>query len=244
MKFEQDETVLYRLMLAKIRSIINMDGRSCYLLDSLESDHCQYQVPVENRMDHLQKLPDSASCQALLHRVQDLPMQKITRNAIARSCKSVLEQNDIVAWLSLLKTMHADKMSAEASGRKLPESEKHFYETDPAAHQHHPRCRDASVNRRQHPAAARCAGRKRTARLLNYCLGYRDLPIRPPMVQGSFFIAAFPQRRSASSGGEAHCASLRLPRSSAAWASAPAHHSGRSRPDEAHADKHSAYDGI
>ena len=77
-------------------------------------------------MDHLQKLPDSASCQALLHRVQDLPMQKITRNAIARSCKSVLEQNDIVAWLSLLKTMLADKMSAEASGRKLPESEKHF----------------------------------------------------------------------------------------------------------------------
>lgn len=65
MKFEQDETVLYRLMLAKIRSIINVDGRSCYLLDSLESDHCQYQVPVENRMDHLQKLPDSASCQAL-----------------------------------------------------------------------------------------------------------------------------------------------------------------------------------
>ncbi len=112
MKFEQDETVLYRLMLAKIRSIINVDGRSCYLLDSLESDHCQYQVPVENRMDHLQKLP----------------MQKITRNAIARSCKSVLEQNDIVAWLSLLKTMHADKMSAEASGRKLPESEKHFYD--------------------------------------------------------------------------------------------------------------------
>ena len=54
MKFEQDETVLYRLMLAKIRSIINVDGRSCYLLDSLESDHCQYQVPVENRMDHLQ----------------------------------------------------------------------------------------------------------------------------------------------------------------------------------------------
>lgn len=128
MKFEQDETVLYRLMLGKIRSIINVDGRSCYLLDSLESDHCQYQVPVENRMDHLQKLPDSASCQALLHRVQDLPMQKITRNAIARSCKSVLEQNDIVAWLSLLKTMHADKMSAEASGRKLPESEKHFYD--------------------------------------------------------------------------------------------------------------------
>lgn len=92
MKFEQDETVLYRLMLAKIRSIINVYGRSCYLLDSLESDHCQYLVPVENRMDHLQKLPDSASCQALLHRVQDLPMQKITRNAIARSCKSVLEQ--------------------------------------------------------------------------------------------------------------------------------------------------------
>lgn len=29
MKFEQDETVLYRLMLAKIRSIINVDGRSC-----------------------------------------------------------------------------------------------------------------------------------------------------------------------------------------------------------------------
>lgn len=114
MKFEQDETVLYRLMLAKIRSIINVDGRSCYLLDSLESNHCQYQVPVENRMDHLQKLPDSASCQALLHRVQDLPMQKITRNAIE--------------WLSLLKTMHADKMSAEASGRKLPESEKHFYD--------------------------------------------------------------------------------------------------------------------
>ena len=128
MKFEQDETVLYRLMLAKIRSIINVDGRSCYLLDSLESDHCQYQVPVGNRMDHLQKLPDSASCQALLHHVQDLPMQKITRNAIARSCKSVLEQNDIVAWLSLLKTMHADKMSAEASGRKLPECEKHFYD--------------------------------------------------------------------------------------------------------------------
>ena len=74
MKFEQDETVLYLPMLAKIRSIINVDGRSCYLLDSLESDHCQYQVPVENRMDHLQKLPDSASCQALLHRVQDLPM--------------------------------------------------------------------------------------------------------------------------------------------------------------------------
>ena len=46
MKFEQDETVLYRLMLAKIRSIINVDGRSCYLLDSLESDHCQYQSPV------------------------------------------------------------------------------------------------------------------------------------------------------------------------------------------------------
>lgn len=112
MKFEQDETVLYRLMLAKIRCIINVDGRSCYLLDSLESDHCQYQVPVENRMDHLQKLP----------------MQKITRNAIARSCKSVLEQNDIVAWLSLLKMMLADKMSAEASGRKLPESEKHFYD--------------------------------------------------------------------------------------------------------------------
>ena len=128
MKFEQDETVLYRLMLAKIRSIINVDGRSCYLLDSLESDHCQYQVPVGNRMDHLQKLPDSASCQALLHRVQDLPMQKITRNAIARSCKSVLEQNDIVAWLSLLKTMHADKLSAEASGRKFPDSEKHFYD--------------------------------------------------------------------------------------------------------------------
>lgn len=226
MKFEQDETVLYRLMLAKIRSIINVDGWSCYLLDSLESDHCQYQVPVENRMDHLQKLPDSASCQALLHRVQDLPMQKITRNAIARSCKSVLEQNDIVAWLSLLKTMHADKMSAEASGRKLPESEKHFYDLTLqrisiilAAGMH-----QSTADSTQR--AARCAGRKRTARLLNYCLGYRDLPIRPPMVQGSFFIAAFPQRRSASSGGEAHCASLRLPRSSAAWASAPAHHSG------------------
>ena len=123
MKFEKNEIVLYRLMLAKIRDVLTVSGQSCYLLDSLESDHCQYQVPVENRMDHLQKLPE-----ALLARIPALPMQRITRNAIARSCKSILEHSDIIEWLSLLKTMHADKLSAEASRRKFPDSEKHFYD--------------------------------------------------------------------------------------------------------------------
>lgn len=128
MKFEKNEIVLYRLMLAKIRDVLTVSEQSCYLLDSLESDHCQYQVPVENRMDHLQKLPDTQECKALLARIPALPMQRITRNAIARSCKSILEHSDIIEWLSLLKTMHADKLSAEASGRKFPDSEKHFYD--------------------------------------------------------------------------------------------------------------------
>lgn len=69
MKFEKNEIVLYRLMLAKIRDVLTVSGQSCYLLDSLESDHCQYQVPVENRMDHLQKLPDTQECKALLARI-------------------------------------------------------------------------------------------------------------------------------------------------------------------------------
>lgn len=58
--FQTGEIVLYRLILARVSEIQKENGSVRYLLTSLESDDCSYEVPVENRLGHLQALPDEA----------------------------------------------------------------------------------------------------------------------------------------------------------------------------------------
>lgn len=125
--FQVGEIVLYRLLLAQVIEI--KEGSDChlYLLTSLESENCQYEVPAKNLLGHLQPLPSPQETHAMLASLNTLPFTTIARNAVDRCCKSFLESYSLTQWLSLLKTLFADKLSAELAGRRFSESEKRYY---------------------------------------------------------------------------------------------------------------------
>ena len=125
--FQTGEIVLYRLILARVSEIQKENGSVRYLLTSLESDDCSYEVPVENRLGHLQALPDEAKIRTLFQDLASDPGVRIARNAVDRCCKAILEPYVLKQWLSLLKTLYIDKTVAEMAGRKFVESEKRYY---------------------------------------------------------------------------------------------------------------------
>lgn len=125
--FQTGEIVLYRLILARVSEIQKENGSVRYLLTSLESDDCSYEVPAENRLGHLQALPDVAKIRTLFQDLASDPGVRIARNAVDRCCKAVLEPYALKQWLSLLKTLYIDKTAAEMAGRKFVESEKRYY---------------------------------------------------------------------------------------------------------------------
>ena len=118
--FQTGEIVLYRLILARVSEIQKENGSVRYLLTSLKSDDCSYEVPAENRLGHLQALPDEAKIRTLF---QDLASDPGVRIA----CKAVLDTYALKQWLSLLKTLYIDKTAAEMAGRTFVESEKRYY---------------------------------------------------------------------------------------------------------------------
>lgn len=125
--FQTGEIVLYRLILARVSEIQKENGSVRYLLTSLESDDCSYEVPAENRLGHLQALPDEAKIRTLFQDLASDPGVRIARNAVDRCCKAVLDTYVLKQWLSLLKTLYIDKTAAEMAGRKFVESEKRYY---------------------------------------------------------------------------------------------------------------------
>lgn len=125
--FQTGEIVLYRLILARVSEIQKENGSVRYLLTSLESDDCSYEVPAENRLEHLQALPDEAKIRTLFQDLASDPGVRIARNTVDRCCKAVLEPYVLKQWLSLLKTLYIDKTAAEMAGRKFVESEKRYY---------------------------------------------------------------------------------------------------------------------
>lgn len=125
--FQIGDIVLYRLLLAQIEHIEERNGIKYYHLASLESENCCYDVPVQNRLQHLRTLPSKEEALALLDLLPSLPTVSITRNAVDRSCKNILDQYDVKPWLSLLKTLFIDKTHAETAGKKFVESEKRYY---------------------------------------------------------------------------------------------------------------------
>ena len=125
--FQTGEIVLYRLILARVSEIQKENGSVRYLLTSLESDDCSYEVPAENRLGHLQALPDEAEIRTLFQDLASDPGVRIARNGVDRCCKAVLDTYALKQWLSLLKTLYIDKTTAEMAGRKFVESEKRYY---------------------------------------------------------------------------------------------------------------------
>lgn len=91
--FQTGEIVLYRLILARVSEILKENGSVRYLLTSLESDDCSYEVPAENRLGHLQALPDEAKIRTLFQDLASDPGVRIARNAVDRCCKAVLNQS-------------------------------------------------------------------------------------------------------------------------------------------------------
>lgn len=125
--FQPGSVVLYRLFLARIHALEEREGSLHYLLDSLEFEHCSYDVPVQNRLHHLRGLPSKNEIDQLFEQLSSLPLVKISRNAVDRSCKSILESDDLLQWMALLKTLYNDKKQAEISGKKFAESEKRYF---------------------------------------------------------------------------------------------------------------------
>lgn len=125
--FQIGEIVLYRLILARVDEIRKENGSVRYLLSSLESSDCCYEVPIENRLGHLRALPKEEEIRTLFQQLPADPGVPITRNAVDRCCRAVLDTYELSAWLSLLKTLFIDKTTAEMAGRKFVESEKRYY---------------------------------------------------------------------------------------------------------------------
>lgn len=121
--FQPGEIVLYRLFLAQVDEI----KEERYILHSLESDDCYYEVPLANKYRHLQALPDCDESDGLLKSLLHLPTLSIPHNAVDRFCKSILDSYDLRQWLMLLKTLFIDKINAESTGRKFVDSKKYYY---------------------------------------------------------------------------------------------------------------------
>lgn len=98
-----------------------------FFLESLEFEHCSYDVPVQNRLHHLRGLPSKDEIDQLFQESSSLPLVKIYRNAVDRSCKNILESDDLQQWMALLKTLYIDKKQAETTGEKFAESEKRYF---------------------------------------------------------------------------------------------------------------------
>lgn len=121
--FQPGEIVLYRLFLAQVDEI----KEERYILHSIESADCYYEVPLTNKYRHLQALPDCDESEGLLKSLSQLPTLSIPHNAVDRFCKSILDSYDLRQWLMLLKTLFIDKINAESTGRKFVDSKKHYY---------------------------------------------------------------------------------------------------------------------
>lgn len=124
---EIGDIVLYRLCVSEVFQIETVKGVSYYRMRSLEGDECEFRVPLGNENVHIRTIPTEKELDELLGSAKDMEVMKITRTAVDKICRPILDSFDMRNWIMLLKTLTTDKQNAVKQKKKFSQKEAGYY---------------------------------------------------------------------------------------------------------------------
>lgn len=121
------DVVLYRLVVSEFYGIEKEKKHSFCKIRSLEGDGCEFKVPYENVSIHMRTIPNTSELENLLNSMKEMHLYQITRTAVDKICRPVINSFDMEEWMHLLLSLFADKKRAGIEKRKFSQKESMYY---------------------------------------------------------------------------------------------------------------------
>lgn len=122
------DVVLYRLVVSEFYGIEKEKKNSFCKIRSLEGDGCEFKVPFENVSIHMRAIPNTKELEDLLNSMKEMHLFQITRTAVDKTCRPVINGFDMREWMHLLLSLFADKKKAGVEKRKFSQKEAMYYQ--------------------------------------------------------------------------------------------------------------------
>ncbi len=126
--FQIGEIVLYKTMLVCVKGYAQKDKQTMMVLQSLEENPWQLQVPQENIQENLHALPSLAQMQDGLNQLPLLKVPSCTRNALDNTLKPLVYSAEWTDWLKAVKMGFTDQTAAVQAGKKLSQKERSYFQ--------------------------------------------------------------------------------------------------------------------